>query len=247
LPLTYAQVTTLALQNAKVPAFTAQANLLFQQILEELNLDYDLDLCRGVINFNFNPGVTSANYPNYLPGAGPYNLPADFLRFEKDEAIWYLNGVPYPMVSIDLAEYDRLVQQSNVSSYPSEFATDIMLQNATVPVMFVYPPPSGAFAFQGRYKRLMPTSTMAATDTSIPWFPNSNYLVRRLTGELCVLAGDDRASDMLGESPSGAQGILRRYLQLANDDEGRAQRITLDRRRFGSQFSNLAITKTVGW
>jgi hypothetical protein len=113
--------------------------------------------------------------------------------------------------------------------------------------MLVYPPPSGSYPVQFRYKRLMPTSTNASTDTTIPWFPNSTYLQTRLTGELCKLAGDDRWMQLLGKEPGGAQGILARYLQLSNDDVSRAQRITMDRRRFGSQFARLKITKSVGW
>ena len=44
-----------------------------------------------------------------------------------------------------------------------------------------------------------------------------------------------------------AAGILSKYLKLQADDEGRAQTVKLDRRRFGSNFSRLPNTKLLGW
>lgn len=243
MPLQYAQVATLALQNAKVPAFTSQCNLLFQAILEELNFNYNLDICRGTFSFNFNPSIQS---PNYQPGSGPYSLPADFLRCERGDFFWYLLGVPYEMVPIDLSEFDRLVQTAAISAYPSMFATDLSIEDQSVAGqanLYVYPPPAGNYPATLHYKRLMPTSTSASTDTSIPWFPNSAYLIQRLTAELCDLAGDDRAAALRGQ----AVATLTKYLGLSDDKQNRAQRITLDRRRFGGQWDRLPITKQIGW
>ncbi len=36
-----------------------------------------------------------------------------------------LDGVPYPMISCDMAEFDMMVQTAGFQSYPAIFATDM--------------------------------------------------------------------------------------------------------------------------
>jgi len=60
-------------------------------------------------------------------------LPVDYLRVSgssgsqgsQRSTFWYLNGVPYPMVPVDLAEFDMQVQQAGLQSYPWLWATDM--------------------------------------------------------------------------------------------------------------------------
>ena len=69
----------------------------------------------------------------------------------------------------------------------------------------------------------------------------------RLAGELMKITDDARAPQFLDLSPTGAQGILKRFLNLQADDQGRAKTVTLDRRRFGTPYSNVPDTKLIGW
>ena len=85
------------------------------------------------------------------------------------------------------------------------------------------------------------------TSATVPWFPNQAYLKTRLAGELMQIADDDRASAFLGESDTGAQGLLKRYLNLKDDRTNRAETVKLDRRTFGPAFNKLPNTKTIGW
>lgn len=244
--LTSAQIVAIATQQAKVPGYTSQAGQLLNSILSDLCQTYDLDLAKGTFNFNFNPALqTTPIYPNLQQGAGPYPLPADFLRMVDDkDAMWFLLGVPYPMIPCDLSEYDNLVQQAGLQSYPYIFATDM---SQSPPNLVVYPPPSGAYPCMIRYRRQMPDIATPETSSVVPWFPNQQYLLTRLSGELMRISDDERAAVWLGDSDVGSQGILDRYLKMKDDQNTRAKTVKLDRRMFGRRFSTLANTKTIGW
>lgn len=244
---TSAQIVALACADAAAPGYTSQAGQLLNVILQELCQTYDLDLAKGTYVFNFStsqatdPGL----YPNVQPGGGPYPLPTDFLRMVDDiDNTWYLNGVAYPMIPIDLSEYDNLVQQTNLQSYPYFAATDM---SQSPPNLLVWPPASGSYQCLVRYRRQMPDIATPETSTTVPWFPNTQYLRTRLSGELMKLTDDSRWEAFLGDAPHGAQGILNRYLKMKDDMNDRAQMVKLDRRTFRNKFSSLKNTKTVGW
>lgn len=232
------QIVTLACQIAKVPGFTSQGGQMLNMILADLAETYDFDVARGKANFNFVADNGSGN------GTGPYTLPADYLRADPDDVFWTLQGVQYVMTNIDLAEFDAQVEQAGLASYPYWYATDM---SQSPPVMFVYPPASGAYPVTVRYRRQMPDIAIPETSTTIPWFPNTDYLVTRLAGEIMKITDDERTATFLGEGPDGAQGILNRYLKLKDDSSNRSKHVRLDRRRFGPRFSSLPNTKTVGW
>lgn len=233
--LTGDQIVTLALQDAHAPGFTTQAFQTLNMILNDLAQTYDFDVARGVYTFNFNTAL----------GSGPIPLPSDYLRADNGEAFFTIQGTKYSMIPIDLAEFDILAQQPGLSSYPTVYATDLSLQNSTVPVMYVYPPPSGAYATTIRYRRQMP-DYVAGSNTA-PWFPNQTYLRRRLAGEMMALTDDTRMSQFLGNGDDGAQGILLRYLKLKDDSSSRATYVSLDRRRFGGGMASLKNTKRLGF
>lgn len=241
-----ATIITLATQIAKAPGYTSQASSLLNAILSDLCQTYDFDVAKGTTVFNFNPSLlTTAIYPNIIPGGGPYPLPTDFLRMVDDrDAMWFLNGVPYPMIPCDLSEYDTLVQQAGNQSYPYIFATDM---SQTPPNLVVWPPASGAYQVMIRYRRQMPDIASPTTAGTVPWFPNTNYLITRLAGEIMKITGDTRMESYLGASDSGAQGILNRYLKMKDDSGDRAIEVKLDRRRFGKNLSRLPNTKSIGW
>lgn len=240
--LTAAQVCSLARETAKCPGYTVQSGQLLNVILEELAQDYDFDTIKGSYQFNFNSVVGS--------GSGPYTLPVDWYR-GIDEAIYYLiDGVPYPMVNITYTEYQNLVQQSGLASYPTAYATDM---SQSPPVMYVWPPASGGFAVTAGYFKASPSIVTPETSVSIPWFPSTQYLLRRLSGELMMLTNDDRAPMFLGteeketDTQGSAASILRKYLKMKDDSEGVVKTVKLDRRHFGKNFSRLPNTKTIGW
>lgn len=240
--LTAAQICSLARETAKCPGYATQSGQLLNVILEELAQDYDFDTIKGTFSFNFNSATGT--------GSGPYTLPADWYR-GIDKAIYYLiDGVPYPMVNITYTEYQNLVQQSGLSSYPASYATDM---SQSPPVAYFWPPPSGGFAMTMQYFKQPVSITTPETSVTVPWFPSTQYLLRRLAGELMMLTNDDRAGGFLGtedpltDSTGSAASILRRYLKMKDDSEGVVKTVKLDRRHFGRSFSRLPNTKSIGW
>lgn len=246
---TAAQIVSLAVQTARCPGYTAQAGMLLNSILADLCQDYDLEVARKTYYFNFNPGLINLVGP-YLYGGGPYPLPADYLRAAGDTPLTYwISGVPYQPVKLDMDQYDRQVQQAGNQSYPSLFTTDLSLgdqaaQGLTTPMLFIFQPPSGAYTAQIRYYAQMPDIATPEASNTVPWFPNSTYLRKRLEADLMGLTGDARETSWSDE----ADGILEKYLTMKDDPEGKAKTVKLDRQRFGAgSFRKLKNTKTVGW
>lgn len=247
--LTAAQIIDTAKQISKAQGFDAQALNLLNMALSDLCDTYDLGVIRKTHYFNFDPGVRTLIGDNVY-GSGPYFMPADFLRPIFGEMWWTLLGVKYPLIPCDLYEFDLLVQQAGNQSYPALMAFDVspsdaVQQGGTTTQGYVWPPPSGTYPVTIRYQ----ARAADITDTAqVPWFPNQAYLIARLAGELMRITDDARSDTFLGDGPSGAQGILDRYLKLKDADSNRAQTVKLDPRRFGrSNFARLPNTKTVGW
>lgn len=228
------QIVTLACQIAKASGFTSQAGQLLNSILSDLCQTYDFKSAFKTQTVTLTPSN----------GSGPYPLPSDYLRMAMNELFYYVDGVPYVMINLDLWEYDRLVQQPGISNYPEFFATDT---STTPKSLFVWPPSGGSYVTTLRYYSQMADIPTPETSTAVPWFPNQNYLITRVAGELMKITGDERSTAFLGNGPDGAEGILTKFLKLQADDEGRAKTVQLDRRRFGSSFNRLPITKTLGW
>lgn len=240
--LTAAQICSLAREAAKCPGYTVQSGQLLNVVLEDLAQNYDFDTIKGTFTFNFNSGTGT--------GSGPYTLPADWYRGIDEDIFYLIDGVPYPMINISLAEYDNLVQQSGLASYPTSYATDM---SQSPPVMYVWPPAAGAYAMKARYFKQPVSITSPEGSALVPWFPNTQYLIRRLAGELMGITNDDRMGTWLGsedpklDSVGSACSILRRYLKMKDDMGGKVKTVSLDRRHFGRGFSRLPNTKTIGW
>src|ERR1700676_791682 len=263
MPLTAAQLVTLACQEAKCPGFTSQAGQLLNAVLQDLCQNYDLDAALGSNPFAFNSATGQ--------GSGPYTLPTDYLRTQvkdgKDEIFYTINGVPYPLIQVTKAEYDWLVQTPGFQSYPYNYATDLSpIQGNSAwsagfssgfggsvsgPTLWVWPPASGSYVVTHRYYRLNPDIVTPETSSSIPWFLNTQILIRGLAGRLMGITGDSRQAEYLGDDPDryplGAGTLLKAYLKNVEDREGAVHTVGMDRRRWGRPFDLLKNTKTIGW
>ena len=241
--LTAAQIISLALQIAKTPGYTAQALQILNAVQSDLAQTYDFENNVKTFGFTFD---TSTIYQNNQPGAGPNILPTDYLRAKNRENMYYIQGVRYVLIIVDQWEFDALVQTAGWTSYPSLAYTDLALQApfAGQKGLMVWPPASGAYTMQIRYYSAPADITSTST---VPWFPNQNYLITRLAGELMKITDDERYVSFLGDGDQGAIGILRKFLQMKDDPEGRVKTVDLDRRRFGSSFRSLPNTKIIGW
>lgn len=250
MPYQAQQIVTLACQTAKVPAWTTQGGQLLNFILSELCQTYDLAAARKTYNFSFNSSNNAAS--TAASGSGPYPLPTDWLRPDKNDVFYVIDGVPYVMIPQSLAWYNAQVQQAGLENYPQNYAIDMApIQTQTYPLMYVWMPASGSYPVTAVYYSQMPDITNPQSSSTIPWFPNQTYLIRRLTGELMEIAGDDRAARYLGgvakDGFEGAVALLDRYLKLQDDKAQVVQTVSLDRRRFGLKWDKLPFTKTIGW
>jgi hypothetical protein len=240
MPLSAAQIINLALTTVKAPGWTKQAGQILNVILADLADNQNLDLARGKVVFNFVVDNGSGN------GSGPYALPLDYKRVEKGGAFYTYNGVPYPLVPIDYIDYLQQVQQAGIANFPSYFATDLSPQGLEPPQpvnLYVWPPASSAFPCTVVYRKLLPDIPNPANSNLVPWFPDQGYLIAELEARMAKLTDDDRANAFFSE----AQARLTNFMQLTNDDQGRALTVSLSSTRFGRNFNTLPNTKLVGW
>jgi len=243
------QIITLACQAAKCPGYTSQAGQFLNAALQDLYQDYDLEPNRKLFSFQFNSAIGH--------GSGPYTLPSDYLRTEvqdgKDNFFFTIDGVPYPPIQRTFTEYNWLVQTPGFQSYPYYYTTNRAGANPATGggQLFVWPPASGAFQASLYYFASQPDIATPETSNVIPWFPNSQILIRTVAGRLMGLTNDDREQAYLGDDedkyPLGAPTLLKQYLRNVSDREGAVKTVGLDRRRFGRAFDRLKNTKTIGW
>jgi len=245
--LNAAQIVSLAAQDAKTPGMLVQAGQLLNAVLQDLCMNYDLDQARKLFSFSFNSGTGN--------GSGPYTLPIDYLRTEvidgKDNFFYLINGVPYPLIQETFAEYNWQVQTPGFQSYPYNYATSLPeTPGQSSGQLYVWPPASGSYPCSLWYYSLMPDIVTPEQSTAIPWFPNTQILIRSVAGRLMGISNDNRQADYLGDGdnfPLGAGTLLNAYLKNAKDREGAAKTVGLDRRRFGRAFDRLKNTKQIGW
>ena len=111
------QIVTLACQIAKCTGFVSQAGQMLNLILNDLCQTYDFDVARAAYTFTFNSAAGA--------GAGPYNLPSDYLRAIADDVYYTVTGVPNRMSYALADEFDLLIQTPGITGYPVRFFTDM--------------------------------------------------------------------------------------------------------------------------
>lgn len=245
--LTAAQIIDLATQIAKAPGWTNQALAFLNTILQELAQDFDFNVIRKSYSFTFSVGASGNGY---APGSGPNPLPADFLRLHRRGSFYQIFDVPYHLIGVQQEEFDSFVQQPGLASYPYLAYVDVTQVAGQQPGLYVWPPASGAYPATIRYNPQMPDITDTST---VPWFPNTNYLITRLAGELMKIANDDRWPAMVGDADpakdqsGSAASMLRAYLKMKDDPETAVKTVALDRRLFKPNLASLRNTKSIGW
>jgi hypothetical protein len=237
------QIVSLACQIAKCPGFTSQAGQFLNTVLQGLAQNYDFDVIRKTFNFNFN---TSSTGNGYVAGCGPNLMPTDFLRVHKKGAFYKISGVPYTMIGYEQNEFDQFVQQAGNQAYPYAFYVDV---SKTPMELYCWVPAAGAYAATVRYNPQMADITTPESSTTVPWFPNTDFLIDSTAARLMKITNDDRVQPGGSFSMLLLDDALDRYLKMKDDPEtAGVKRVTLDRRFFqNGQFGRLPNTKTIGW
>lgn len=233
------QIISLACQIAKCPAYTSQAGQFLNTLLQWLAQSYDFEVIRKTYNFTFN---TSSTGNGYVAGCGPNLMPTDFLRAHKKGAFYMISGVPYTMIGYEQNEFDQFVQQAGNQAYPYAFYVDV---SKTPMELYVWVPAAGAYPATVRYNPQVADIVTPESSTTVPWFPNTDFLIQGVAARLMQITNDDRMADFMTLSIA----TLDTYLKMKDDPESSGvKRVSLDRRLFGgSQWSRLPNTKSIGW
>lgn len=86
------------------------------------------------------------------------------------------------------------------------------------PVAYVYPPPLGPYPVTCRYQRMMPQIAMDAVYTTVPWFPDTDYLVKATAQRLTEISDDERSARF----EQMADKRMQRYAMKADDRTNRS-------------------------
>lgn len=210
MPLTNSEIIARACTIAKAPGYAVQAGQYLNLILQELCQTYDFDFIKKTQIIQFT-------------NAFSYNLNSDNLRTK--EAYYNVNGSIFYLFQIPIETYHGLFLGPGVSNYPNKFAVDV----SQTPKQFLpYPPPSISQTVTVNYFPQMPDIVTPETDTGTAWFPEQNYLIRRVAAMVMLETDDER--QQLFEAQ--AEKMLMKFLDLADDKEGYARTIKLSRERF---------------
>lgn len=131
MPRNASRIMSASRQIAKCPNYIDQSLDQLNSILAHIAATVDFSSARGQWNFTFNPNLTTTGGGNIVT-TGPNSLPIDYLRVPvstgstgaQRSSKWYLQGVAYDMIEIDLTELDDQVQQAGIQSYPYFWAKD---------------------------------------------------------------------------------------------------------------------------
>lgn len=238
---TASQICNTSRNIAGCPGYTAISGQALNEVLADICESYDFDYARGIASFNFNISLTGGPA---VAGGGPYPLPTDWLRADFGDVFFMDQGVPHRLVSVDQYQWDMMVQQAGLQSYPTIYTTFLEGYPAGAggpPVMFVYTPPQSNYPVTARYRRQMPDITAPETSSTTPWFPYTQYLVEATAAKLFRTTDDARFEQF----ERTRLATMSRILKMANDNSGRAKTVKLDQRRFGIDYQDLPLTKQV--
>jgi hypothetical protein len=161
---------------------------------------------------------------------GPFSLAADYLR--TYDLFFNLQGLPYFLTEISQEAYDAEFKDPSIANYPYEWATDLSPQATQQPGnLFIYPQSNAQIILTHRYminRADIPTPELSST---IPWFPDQDYLVQATALRLMKITDDDR----LDKFKADAEDMLRMHLIMDGDEQRVVNSVRLDPRRFRSQ------------
>lgn len=207
---------------AKARGFLAYAGRYLQSTLNDLCLHRNLKINLTSVPLNF---LANSN--------GPIALPQAYLR--PYDLIYSIDGEPYEMDQISLAQYDGLYQSASIANYPAMYATDLRglaANPATPPLMYVYPQSNSALVATLRYFVKQPELVAPLeNNVNVPWFEDQDYLRADVARQLMMITDDERLAEFVG--PDGiCDKMLRKHLIMEGDEVRLPKNIKLDPMRF---------------
>jgi hypothetical protein len=230
------QICKLAAQIAKGPGFLSQSGQFLNMVLEDLILNRNLKMNRVTATITL-PANTF----------GPINLESDYLRtydlfypMPSTGAPVGSQGITIFLTPITMKQMDAEFKDPSEANYPYEFATDLSPQAAAgLGLLYVYPGSSGVLSLTHRYILKRPDIVTPESSAAVPWFQNTDYLVKATAAKLMMVTGDDRHDSFVAQ----CEEMLRPYLIMEGDEQETVHALELDPRHFRSNRS-LRLTKS---
>ena len=212
MPLTAAQIVAKACSIAHVPGFTQQGG-------QDLNLTLN-DLCqhRNLKMLRKTTTITISVASN-----GPFTLPTDYYRVY--DFFYTVNNFPYKLNELSQEQYDMLFKDPSIANYPQWYATDLTNQQTqSAPLIYVYPQSTSALSATLRYFVNMADISSPESSSTVPWFPDQDYLINATAMRLMKLADDARKP----EFEAAGEKMLLKHLVIEGDEQHVAHKIRLD-------------------
>ncbi len=141
------------------------------------------------------------------------------------EVFYNVNGAIFYLFQIPIETYHSLFTGPGASNYPNKFAVDVSTDPNTI---LFYPPPSISQDVTVNYYPQMPDIATPETSSTVPWFKNAEYLIKKVAANLMMETDDERQPLFDAQ----AEKILSKLLVMKDDKEGFSDTITLSRERF---------------
>jgi len=214
--ITSAQIVARACAIAKGPGFTQQGGQYLNLVLNDLVLHRDLKMNRVQTTIAVTVGSN-----------GPFTLPTDYLR--TYDLFYTVNNFPYFLFPLSQEEYDALFKDPSIANYPYCYTTVLTNQaTQTAGQLFIFPQSTSALTLTLRYFINRADISSPESSSTIPWFPDQDYLIHATSMRLMKELNDERYEQFRAD----AESMLRIHLIEEGDEQKVVKSIRLDPQRF---------------
>ena len=222
---TSAQIVALACAEAKCPGFITQGGNYLNLTLKDLWLHRDLKVNRKTQTITANTGTF-----------GPFALESDYLR--TYDLFYLINGLPYFLKAAAMEMFDQQFKDPSIGNYPYMYSTDLsdaaQASFGTAGTIYIYPQTNASLPLTHRYMQQRADISLPETSSTVPWFPDQDYLIKATAYRLMGITDDERQAKYMKD----CEDMLRIHLIMAADDEQQIVRsVKLDPWRFRSNRS----------
>lgn len=213
------QICSHAREIAKCAGYTTQSGQCLQLVLDDLVLHRDLKVNRKQQTLSITAGTN-----------GPFNLTADYLR--TYDLFFLIDSMPFFLTPLSQEQYDALFKSPAVANYPYNWTTDLTPQAADpaagIPLIYVYPQTSALLSLTHRFMVRRASITTPESSTTVPWFPDQDYLIHATAMRLMKITGDARYDKFLTDG----ENMLRTHIIMDGDEQQVVKAVRLDPQRF---------------
>lgn len=211
------QIVNDACQISKAPGFTAQGGRSLNLVLNDLCLHRDLKMLRTQESISVGAGSN-----------GPFNLPANYLR--TYDLFFTVNNFPFFLNPMTQEQYDQMIKDPSIANYPAWYTTDLSAEQVagSQPTIQIWPQSNSAISLTHRYMINMADIATPESSSTVPWFPDQEYLKKATALKLMDYTDDERAERFRKE----CEEMLRTHLIMEGDEQKTVKSIRLDPARF---------------